>query len=290
MDWDDTRRMLAVLSAADETNEAWDAFEAMVVLDNRLRRLGVSLRERAAIAGRVTGTSPCPCSNAAGVPTAGSQSGRGGRRNSRNRRHGRGPRGGGGQPLPFLGRVGRNGAPRGGGSNIDATPEAGPRIPFLHGPYRIDRGRLADLPAIARLEAEVFVEPLSLGRILRLYCRPGTRYLVARLDGWVVAFFGFELLGPTAHVISNVTDPDHRRRGLADALLRAGEGVAARGGARWLLGEVRAANALQMRILEGLGWRCVGSCARFFRNGEDARIVLRMLEPRGAAAHDRDRP
>jgi len=143
--------------------------------------------------------------------------------------------------------------------------------------YRLGPARLSDLPAIAGLEAAVFPEPLSLGRLLRLWLQPGTRYLVIRDRTGLAAYFGLRLEGSAAHVLANATAPAHRRRGLAGALLRAGEDLAARHGARCIWGEVRRGNTLQLRILEARGWTRAGLCPRFFGNGEDAWLVLRIL-------------
>jgi ribosomal-protein-alanine N-acetyltransferase len=153
--------------------------------------------------------------------------------------------------------------------------------PFEHGGYRIGFGHLSDAAAIARIEAAVFPEPLGLSDLIRVLLRPGTRYVVARRGRQLCAYFGFEVSGPTAHVLSNATHPDHRRRGLARTLLLAGEAVAARAGARWLLGEVRRSNVLQVELLQGLGWRVLDLCPRFFGNGEDAWVVWKLLAPPG---------
>ncbi len=162
---------------------------------------------------------------------------------------------------------------------IDAEDAPAPRrlFPFTHGQYRITTAWLGDLPAIAALEAAVFREPLSLAALLRLWCRPGTRYLVARRERRVCAYFGFELHGPLAHVIANATADPHRRHGLATVLVRAGGTLAARAGARWLQGEVRRSNHTQLSLLQRQGWQSLGVCPRFFGDGEDAVLVLHLL-------------
>jgi ribosomal-protein-alanine N-acetyltransferase len=157
--------------------------------------------------------------------------------------------------------------------------EGVPRLPLRLGPYLLVRGGLRDVPAVARLEALVFPEPLGPGALLRLFADPRTRYLVARLHGRPVAYFGLQLFGRWAHVVSNATDPAHRGRGLASALLRLGEALARAEGARWIQGEVRASNAAQRRLLGRLGWRELGWAPGFFRNGEAAVVVARGLEP-----------
>jgi ribosomal-protein-alanine N-acetyltransferase len=135
-----------------------------------------------------------------------------------------------------------------------------------------------DLPAVAALEALVFPEPLALDQLARLWAREGTVYLGIREGDTLAAYFGFTIDGPTAHVVSNATHPNFRRRGYARALLEAGRQVARSRGARWFLGEVRLSNLPQLRLLTRLGWRSVAVCPRFFGNGEDAHVVFRLLE------------
>lgn len=136
----------------------------------------------------------------------------------------------------------------------------------------------ADLPAVAAIERAVFPEPLALDDVARLWAKDSTCYIGVREGDRLVAYFGFEVHGPTAHVISNATDPTARRRGLATRVLRAGEAAARERGARWFQGEVRYSNAPQLRVLNRLGWYVVGTCTAFFGNGEDAYIVWRCFE------------
>lgn len=155
----------------------------------------------------------------------------------------------------------------------------GRRLPFEHDGYRITCARIGDLPRIARIEAAVFPEPLALSQLVRLWFTPRTRYVVARHGRELAGYFGFQVSGPTAHVIANATHPAHRRHGLASILLTAGEGLARPLGARWFLGEVRRSNAAQLSVLAGIDWRPVGTCGGFFGNGEDAHVVFYCFTP-----------
>lgn len=133
------------------------------------------------------------------------------------------------------------------------------------------------LPQIAAIESLVFPEPLDLDAVARLWAQPSTRYLGVLHGDRLLAYFGFEVLGPTAHVIANATHPTARRQGLASAVLTAGADEAARLGARWLLGEVRRSNAAQLAVLGRLHWRAIGLVPRFFGNGEDAYVLWRPI-------------
>ncbi len=159
-------------------------------------------------------------------------------------------------------------------------PLPGPRSPLDGGPYLLDRLRAADLVQVARLERQSFPEPLTLGALLRLWLRKDTCFLVARRGRQVAGYIGFHVWGPIAHTISMAVHPAHRRRGLATAIQRAADQVAARLGARWFTGEVRKSNAAQLSLLlERLGWQAIGVCRGFFGDGEDAVVVWHWLEP-----------
>ena len=137
--------------------------------------------------------------------------------------------------------------------------------------------RREELARVAEIEAQVFPEPLDLAALSALWDIPGVHYLAIREDGELAAYFGFDVHGPIAHVISNATDPRFRRRGYGARILQEAEPIARRMGARWFLGEVRASNQPQRRVLSRIGWGEIGRCPHFFGNGEDAYVVFRLF-------------
>lgn len=162
---------------------------------------------------------------------------------------------------------------------LDPRPVQGLHDPVDGQPYSLDWLRFADLGQVVRLERRVFPEPLTFPSLLRLWLRGNTRFLVVRKGRQVAAYIGFQVFGPIAHTISMGVHPGHRRRGLAAGIQRAADGVAARLGARWFMGEVRKSNAPQLDLLlKRLGWQAIGVCRGFFGNGEDAVVVWHWLE------------
>ncbi|CAB1128170.1 Ribosomal-protein-S18p-alanine acetyltransferase [Candidatus Hydrogenisulfobacillus filiaventi] len=158
----------------------------------------------------------------------------------------------------------------------------GPAAGTRHGGYRLGRLGWRDLPQVAALERQVFPEPMPLGRLVRVYLRPGVVYLAAHPVGHrrLAAYFGFERWPGSqgAHVLANATHPADRRRGLARALLTWGTAWARERGVRWMVGEVRVSNQPQLALLDALGWQVGGRLPRFFGNGEDAWLVYRCLD------------
>lgn len=150
-------------------------------------------------------------------------------------------------------------------------------LPYRLGILEVGWLRMHELPQLAAIERTVFPEPLPLSRLTRIYTQPRARCLVIRDGDTVAAYFGWERFGREAHVVSNATHPRYRRRGLAHHLLAAAEPYAVRTGARWFLGEVRVSNQTQLLVLDELGWIRAATVERFFGNGEDAHLVIRVL-------------
>lgn len=134
-----------------------------------------------------------------------------------------------------------------------------------------------ELAEVAAIEEAVFPQPIPWVDLAQLWLEPATCYLGIRQQDRLVAYFGFQVRGATAHVISNATHPDFRRRGLATLLLRQGAVHARRRGARWFLGAVRASNVVQLALLLKQGWRVIGTCAAFFDDGESAFVVWALI-------------
>ena len=161
-------------------------------------------------------------------------------------------------------------------------PPPDPAIVRRHGDYTLGRLTWRDLPQVVALERAVFPEPLSLPTLIRLRFRPDVTYLGAHPVGsrHLAAYYGFESLptGHGAHVLANSTHPDDRRRGLARALITWGSELARARGVRWIVGEVRVSNVVQMEFMAVMGWKVGERMPHFFGNGEDAWMVYHCIE------------
>ncbi|MDZ7669350.1 MAG: GNAT family N-acetyltransferase [Gammaproteobacteria bacterium] len=137
-----------------------------------------------------------------------------------------------------------------------------------------------DLESIAAIEAAVFEPdrrstPRSLRRAL------GSRFqrvLVAQQGTRVV---GYTIVWPYRHtwrIYNLATAPDHRRRGVAGALLAAAEAEARAAGARRLVLEARADGGLAEYYAER-GFRARARLRDYYARGQDAwRMEMRLAE------------
>jgi ribosomal-protein-alanine N-acetyltransferase len=140
---------------------------------------------------------------------------------------------------------------------------------------RIEPMTLDDLPAVHAIERASFFPtwPEDAYRNELLTNKLAT-YLVARLDGVVVAFGGIWLMVDEAHITTFAVDPAWRRRSIGERLLVGLLDAAIARRAREATLEVRLSNVAARRLYEKYGFRPVGIRPRYYSdNGEDALIM-----------------
>jgi ribosomal-protein-alanine N-acetyltransferase len=138
----------------------------------------------------------------------------------------------------------------------------------------------ADVDVIAASEADnlgadawshALVEEGVAGRL------PTVHYLVAEEEHRVVAHAVASLAGDIAELQRIAVAEDHRRRGLAGALLDAVVALAAGAGADRLLLEVREDNAAALGFYAAHGFVEVDRRRRYYRDGATAVVLRRPL-------------
>ena len=134
----------------------------------------------------------------------------------------------------------------------------------------------SDLPQVISIERRAFTSPWSLGMFVIELSKPSGIHLAAVRGTKVVGYVICARYVEAYHVMTLATDPEHRREGIAGALLDA---VLARAGedASYTL-EVRVSNAGAIALYERYGFRGVGTRPRYYAdNGEDAIVMWRAL-------------
>jgi [ribosomal protein S18]-alanine N-acetyltransferase len=143
----------------------------------------------------------------------------------------------------------------------------------------IRRLTYADLPQVIALERRAFPTPWSLAMFVLELSKPSGICLAAIRDDRLAAYLICSRYDRVWHIMNIAVDPDHRRQGLATALLnRLLERVADGGGveeARFTL-EVRRSNSPALSLYEQFGFKVAGVRRRYYQdNGEDAFIMWR---------------
>lgn len=147
------------------------------------------------------------------------------------------------------------------------------------GAFRFRPMRPADLDRVMAINTASFQHPWSADLIRRELFHEWSTILLAVEDGAageVLGFIVFWVVHDEVHVLNVAVAAEHRRRGVARALM--GE-AALRGrsrGARLVTLEVRRSNAPALALYRALGYRDVAVRPRYYaEEGEDA-IVMEL--------------
>ena len=143
---------------------------------------------------------------------------------------------------------------------------------------RITDARAELLPQIQQIEQQSFSVPWT-DAMLRMQLQPDSHvFLTAETDGAVVGYVGMLYVLDEGYISNVAVRPDHRRRGIAEALLAALE---ARGRAlmlSFLTLEVRERNAAAIALYEKRGYRIAGRRKNYYEKPtEDALIMTLTL-------------
>ena len=143
---------------------------------------------------------------------------------------------------------------------------------------RITDAREELLPQIQQIEQQSFSVPWT-DAMLRMQLQPDSHvFLTAETDGAVVGYVGMLYVLDEGYISNVAVRPDHRRRGIAEALLAALE---ARGRAlmlSFLTLEVRERNAAAIALYEKRGYRIAGRRKNYYEKPtEDALIMTLTL-------------
>jgi len=139
---------------------------------------------------------------------------------------------------------------------------------------QIRRLSYPDLPRVMTIERRAFPTPWSLAMFVLELSKPSGVCLTAVREGELVGYLVCSRYDRVWHLMNVAVDPDHRRVGIATALLvdlldRIGPGAQ-------LTLEVRASNAPAIELYERFSFRAAGMRRRYYQdNGEDALIMWR---------------
>jgi ribosomal-protein-alanine N-acetyltransferase len=139
----------------------------------------------------------------------------------------------------------------------------------------IEAMRLEDLDEVQRIEEASFTTPWPPNAYRsELMTNRLASYLVARIDGRIVAYGGMWLMVDEAHITTFAVHPRWRRQRLGERLLLAFLDLARDRHAREATLEVRLSNLAARRLYEKYGFRPVGLRPRYYSdNNEDALIM-----------------
>jgi ribosomal-protein-alanine acetyltransferase len=132
---------------------------------------------------------------------------------------------------------------------------------------------IQDLEALVRLEQAAFeTDRLSRRSFRRFLQSEKDRLLIAEIDGSPVGYILLLMRRGTrlARLYSICVDVSSRGRGVAEALMRAGEAAVREAGCAYLRLEVRRDNEAAIRLYRKLGYRFFGTIPGYYEDEEEA--------------------
>ena len=129
--------------------------------------------------------------------------------------------------------------------------------------------------AVAELEQLCFADPWSEKSIASELENKLAFWLVAVEDDQVVGYIGSQPVMDESDMMNVAVHPEHRRKGIAEALIAAlSDGLKAQGNVCLTL-EVRASNAPAIALYDKLGFAQVGRRPNYYRNPKEDALILR---------------
>ena len=148
--------------------------------------------------------------------------------------------------------------------------------------------RLSDLPIVHAIERASFTSPWPPNAYQsELESNRLASYLVARIDGDLVAYGGMWLMVDEAHITTFAVHPGWRRQRIGEWLLLAFLDLASERHAREATLEVRLSNLPARRLYEKYGFRPVGLRPRYYSDDNEDALIMTTEALDGPAMTER---
>ena len=140
----------------------------------------------------------------------------------------------------------------------------------------------ADVPSVYKIEVVSFSMPWSEEAMKReVTMQKQAHYLVAEEDGDIVGYGGFWQVLDEGHIMNIAVAPEHRRHGIADALIRELLEIGKKLGILYWTLEVRVSNKAAIQLYEKAGFVSAGIRPGYYEKPrEDAYIMWYRCEER----------
>jgi len=137
-----------------------------------------------------------------------------------------------------------------------------------------------DVAEVAALEELAFPDPWDKQTFERELINAFSRTFVCRDEGGrLVGYIIYWIAGPEFHILNVASHPETRRQGVGRMLINRCVSDALDDGAEFVALEVRASNLPAKALYQRYGFVTVGIRPRYYKNGEDAEVMLLYLRP-----------
>lgn len=133
------------------------------------------------------------------------------------------------------------------------------------------------LDDIVALEKESFATPWTKAMFIEEIESKFARYFVAENNGVAIGYAGMHSLSGEGHITNVAVHPNHRRTGVAKALVSKLFDIAKEENLEFVTLEVRASNAPAIALYESFGFELVGARKKYYENKEDAHLLTKFF-------------
>ncbi|UFJ43429.1 ribosomal protein S18-alanine N-acetyltransferase [Brevibacillus humidisoli] len=142
-------------------------------------------------------------------------------------------------------------------------------------PVRFRLMTLDDVEWVGELERLAFPTPWPTDAFVNeLTINKHARYVVAEVEGQVIAYCGMWLLVDEAHITNVAVHPHYRGRGIGERLMRQMMGLALLQGGEKMTLEVRPSNHSARRLYKKLGFMEHGIRRKYYTDNDEDAIIM----------------
>lgn len=137
----------------------------------------------------------------------------------------------------------------------------------------------ADAQQMAALDKICFTVPWSLESFEQeLTVNDKAIYIVAEIDGQLAGYAGMWQILDEGHITNVAVSPEHRRQGIAAAVLNTLIVEGGRRGIRAFTLEVRASNVAAQELYRGFGFQSAGIRPGYYEDNKEAALIMWRTE------------
>lgn len=129
--------------------------------------------------------------------------------------------------------------------------------------------------AVAELEKVCFQDPWSERSVAGELENPLSLWLVCVDDGEVLGYIGSQTVMDETDMMNVAVHPEHRREGIAQALISELVACLRRKGSHCLTLEVRAGNTSAIQLYQKLEFQQIGRRPNYYRNPKEDALILK---------------
>ena len=143
----------------------------------------------------------------------------------------------------------------------------------------IRQGNASDAAAIAALEEECFSMPHSTDQLIREFNDNLHSAFVAEWHGQIAGFAGITVIADEGYIGNVAVKKEFRRRGIADRLMNALDGLAEKDQLRFISLEVREGNKTALALYEKHGYTLQGCMKNYYTAPAENALIYTKFYP-----------